>query len=120
MDWPGSSPRAFPLKLLCSIEITRPTAAPHRANSLIHWKIQTEYGSLAGLALDRDRAVVLIHDFRHDRQSEAHTIRLSSEEWVEDILKMFFLNSGAAVNHRDLHLILNQPGLDRHGAARHG
>src|SRR5580700_1301930 len=47
-------------------------------------------------------AAVLVHDFRHDGEAQAHSAFLGGEEWVENVLAKLGRNSWTRIRHSHL------------------
>ncbi len=54
-------------------------------------------------------SAVLVHDFRHDRQTQPYATRLGGEERIEDAFPILGSDAGAAIDHVDFHCIA-RPG----------
>ena len=66
-------------------------------------KRQPQYDSRAffRLAVDVDSAIVLLHDFAHDRQPQSDAEALGAEQRFEQPFHVFGSDAGAGVGHAD-------------------
>ena len=77
-----------------------------------------EYGSFPRRTFNLNLSVMNFHDFLAKGKAEAGPFRFFGEKRIEDIAKIFLVDTGAVVFHRYLEKIpVFEPAADDDGAA---